>query len=172
MNLADRMPREFYRLFASKYMDYYQQFLIGIYEESARSYSLLGLTETECRSIMNERIAAQAPEFDEEGELLNRTNMASICLKHLEDWGWLRRDYDEVLDSYVVSFPEYSQMFVELFVRLHSEEHTRERESVLAVYSYLYTYCADKEKNKERPAGFALPVTDACQYAGGYAGIF
>ena len=98
--------------------------------------------------------------------------MASICLKHLEDWGWLRRDYDEVLDSYVVSFPEYSQMFVELFVRLHSEEHTRERESVLAVYSYLYTYCADKEKNKERPAGFALPVTDACQYAGGYAGIF
>ena len=92
MNLADRIPREFYRLFASKYMDYYQQFLIGIYEESARSYSLLGLTETECRSIMNERIAAQAPdlreeEFDEEGELLNRTNMASICLKHLEDWG-------------------------------------------------------------------------------------
>lgn len=154
MNLADRIPREFYRLFASKYMDYYQQFLIGIYEESARSYSLLGLTETECRSIMNERIAAQAPdlreeEFDEEGELLNRTNMASICLKHLEDWGWLRRDYDEVLDSYVVSFPEYSQMFVELFVRLHSEEHTRERESVLAVYSYLYTYSADKEKNNE-----------------------
>lgn len=154
MNLADRIPREFYRLFASKYMDYYQQFLAGIYEESARSYSLLGLTETECRSIMNERIAAQTmdwskEQFDEEGELLTRANMASVCLKHLEDWGWLRRDYDETLDSYVVSFPEYSQMFVELFVRLHSEENTRERESVLAVYSHLYTYSADKEKNNE-----------------------
>jgi len=75
--------------------------------------------------------------------------MASICLKHLEDWGWLRRDYDEVLDSYVVSFPEYSQLFVELFQRLYSEEDTRERESVLAVYSYLYTYSSDSEKNND-----------------------
>ncbi|MCI9075159.1 MAG: hypothetical protein HFH10_05045 [Dorea sp.] len=149
-----KIPKEFYKLFASKYMDYYQQFLIAVYEESGRSYSLLGLTEMECRSIMNERIAAQTldwseEQFDEEGELLTRANMASICLKHLEDWGWLRRDYDETLDSYVVSFPEYSQLFVELFVRLHSEDQTRERESVLAVYSYLYTYSSDKEKNNE-----------------------
>lgn len=154
MNLNNKIPKEFYKLFASKYMDYYQQFLIAIYEESSRSYSLLGLTEMECRGIMNERIAAQTldwsgEQFDEEGELLTKANMASICLKHLEDWGWLRRDYDETLDSYVVSFPEYSQLFVELFVRLHSEENTRERESVLAVYSYLYTYSADKEKNNE-----------------------
>lgn len=154
MNLISKIPKEFYKLFASKYMDYYQQFLIAVYEESGRSYSLLGLTEMECRSIMNERIAAQTldwseEQFDEEGELLTRANMASICLKHLEDWGWLRRDYDETLDSYVVSFPEYSQMFVELFVRLHSEDQTRERESVLAVYSYLYTYSSDKEKNNE-----------------------
>lgn len=154
MNLISKIPKEFYKLFASKYMDYYQQFLIAVYEESGRSYSLLGLTEMECRSIMNERIAAQTldwseEQFDEEGELLTRANMASICLKHLEDWGWLRRDYDETLDSYVVSFPEYSQLFVELFVRLHSEEQTRERESVLAVYSYLYTYSSDKEKNNE-----------------------
>ncbi len=154
MNLISKIPKEFYKLFASKYMDYYQQFLIAVYEESGRSYSLLGLTEMECRSIMNERIAAQTldwseEQFDEEGELLTRANMASICLKHLEDWGWLRRDYDETLDSYVVSFPEYSQLFVELFMRLHSEDQTRERESVLAVYSYLYTYSSDKEKNNE-----------------------
>lgn len=154
MNLISKIPKEFYKLFASKYMDYYQQFLIAVYEESGRSYSLLGLTEMECRSIMNERIAAQTldwreEQLDEEGELLTRANMASICLKHLEDWGWLRRDYDETLDSYVVSFPEYSQLFVELFMRLHSEDQTRERESVLAVYSYLYTYSSDKEKNNE-----------------------
>ena len=154
MNLISKIPKEFYKLFASKYTEYYQRFLIAIYEESGRSSSLLGLTERECRFVMNEQIAAETldwseEQFDEEGELLTRSNMASICLKHLEDWGWLRRDYDEVLDSYVVSFPEYSQMFVELFGRLYSEDSTRERESVLAVYSYLYTYGSDREKNNE-----------------------
>ena len=154
MNLNSKIPREFYKLFASKYMDYYQRFLVAIYEESGRSYSLLGLTERECCIVMNEQIAAETvawseEQFDEEGELLTRSNMASICLKHLEDWGWLKRDYDEALDSYVVSFPEYSQLFVELFRRLYSEDDTRERESVLAVYSYLYTYSSDKEKNNE-----------------------
>lgn len=154
MNLINKIPKEFYRLFASKYMEYYQQFLVAIYEESGNSYSLLGMTEGECRAIMNERIAAQImdwseEQFDEEGELLTKANMAAICLRHLEDWGWLKRDYDEALNSYVVSFPEYSQLFVELFRRLYSEDQTRERESVLAVYSYLYTYSSDKEKNNE-----------------------
>lgn len=154
MNLISKIPKEFYKLFASKYMEYYQQFLAAIYEESGRSYSLLGLTERECLIVMNEKIAAETldwseEQFDEEGELLTRSNMASICLKRLEDWGWLKRDYDEVLDSYVVSFPEYSQLFVELFRRLYNEDNTRERESVLAVYSYLYTYSSDKEKNNE-----------------------
>ena len=55
MNLMNKIPREFYKLFASKYMDYYQQFLTAIYEESGRSFSLLGLTEGECRAVMNER---------------------------------------------------------------------------------------------------------------------
>ena len=145
MNLMNKIPREFYKLFASKYMDYYQQFLTAIYEESGRSFSLLGLTEGECRAVMNERIAETTldwseEQFDEEGELLTRSNMASICLKHLEDWGWLKRDYDEALNSYVVSFPEYSQQFVELFQRLYSDNRDKERESVLAVYSYLHTY--------------------------------
>lgn len=51
MNLMNKIPREFYKLFASKYMDYYQQFLTAIYEESGRSFSLLGLTEGECRAV-------------------------------------------------------------------------------------------------------------------------
>ena len=42
-----QIPKDFYRLFGSKYMDYYQQFLTAIYEESGRSFSLLGLTEGE-----------------------------------------------------------------------------------------------------------------------------
>lgn len=154
MNLISKIPKEFYKLFASKYIDYYQQFLVAIYQESLKSYSLLGLTEKECRVIMNERIAADTLDwseerFDEEGELLTKSNMASICLKHLENWGWLKRDYDETLNSYVVSFPEYSWLYVELFQQLYNEESTKERESVLAVYSYLYTYSADKEKNND-----------------------
>lgn len=154
MNLIKKIPREFYKLFASKYMDYYQQFLVAIYEESGRSFSLLGLTEGECRAVMNERIAETTldwseEQFDEEGELLTRANMASICLRHLEDWGWLKRDYDEALNSYVVSFPEYSQQFVELFQRLYNDNRDKERESVLAVYSYLHTYSTDREKNNE-----------------------
>lgn len=154
MNLISKIPKAFYKLFSSKYMEYYQQFLTAIYQESGRSYSLLGLTERECESIMNERIAVETldwseEQFDEEGELLTRANMASVCLRNLENWGWLRRDYDETLDSYVVSFPEYSRLYVELFQRLYSEDSTRERESVLAIYSYLYTYSADREKNNE-----------------------
>ena len=75
--------------------------------------------------------------------------MAMISLRHFEDWGWLRRDYDETLNSYVVSFPEYSQLYVELFRNLYSDEDSKERESVLAVYSHLYTYSSDREKNND-----------------------
>ena len=66
MNLMNKIPREFYKLFASKYMDYYQQFLTAIYEESGRSFSLLGLTEGECRAVMNERIAETTLDWSEE----------------------------------------------------------------------------------------------------------
>lgn len=154
MNLMSKIPDGFYKVFASKYMEYYMQFLVAIYEASEKSYALLGLTEKECCAIMNEWIAAETldwseEQFDEEGELLTRSNMAVICLRHLEEWGWLRRDFDETLNSYVVSFPEYSQEYVELFQRMYTDEGSRERESVLAVYSYLYTYRMDKEKNNE-----------------------
>ncbi len=154
MSLQSQIPPEFYKVFSSKYMDYYVRFLISLYQESSQSYSLLGLTEEECRSIINEQLAVMTLDwseerFDEEGELLTRANMASISLKHFEDWGWLIRDFDETLNSYVVSFPEYSQMYVDLFSRLASETESQERESILAVYSHLYTYATDSEKNNE-----------------------
>lgn len=154
MNLIEKIPIEFYKLFVSKYRLYYQKFLLAIYEETSRSYSLLGLTEEECKAVMNENIADMALEWseeqvDEEGEFLTRSNMASVCLRNLENWGWLRRDYDEALNQYVVSFPEYSRLYVELFQKLFSEEGGKERESVLAVYSHLYTYSSDAEKNNE-----------------------
>ncbi len=154
MKLVERIPKDLYKVFGSKYMEFYMQFLVALYEESSQSFSLLGLTEWECQMIMNERLAKMTMDwgeerFDEEGELLTRANMASVSLKHFEDWGWLRRDYDETLNSYVVSFPEYSQLFVELFQKLYSENDSKERESVLTVYSHLYTYSSDKEKNND-----------------------
>lgn len=154
MKLVEKVPKDLYKIFGSKYMEFYMQFLVALYEESSQSYSLLGLTERECQMIMNERLAKMALDWsearvDEEGELITRANMASVSLKHFEDWGWLRRDYDETLNSYVVSFPEYSQLFVELFQKLYSENDGKERESVLTVYSHLYTYSLDKEKNNE-----------------------
>ena len=48
MSLMERIPKDFYKLFSSKYTDYYMLFLTAIYEEMSLSYSVLGLTEKEC----------------------------------------------------------------------------------------------------------------------------
>lgn len=154
MNIKSRIPKEFYKLFSSKYIEYYQRILIAIYEESGQSYSLLGLTQEECQDIINEEISAftvdwTLAQIEDEGEMLTRSNMASIMLRRLEEWGWLRKDYDEQLNQYVVSFPDYSQMYVDVFSRLFREDTSMERESILAVYSHLFTYNADKEKNND-----------------------
>ena len=94
MTIKTRIPQNFYKLFSSKYIDYYQLILISLYEESAQSYSLLGLTEDECRDIIDEKISAftmdwSQEQFEDEGELLTRSNMSSIMLNRLEQWGWL-----------------------------------------------------------------------------------
>lgn len=154
MNIKSRIPKKFYKLFNSKYMEYYQLVLISLYEESGQSYSLLGFTEAECREIFDEKIAKftmdwSQEQFEDEGELLTQSNMSSVMLKRLEEWGWLRKDYDEEINEYVVSFPDYSQIFVDVFSQLYSEDHGKERESILALYSHLYTYSSDKEKNNE-----------------------
>ena len=90
-------------------------FLTAIYEEMSLSYSVLGLTEKECRAVMNEKIAAAAllwdeENYDEEGEFLTRSK---------------------------------------LFRSLLDEQESEERESVMTIYSHLYTYSSDKEKNNE-----------------------
>lgn len=154
MDTKSRVPKEFYKLFTSKYVDRYQLALIALYEESGQSYSLLGLTEEECQEIVREKMAFGMEQQeqggdDEEDGLFTRQDMPSVLLRRLESWGWLRRDYDETLNRYVVSFPDYSQMFIEVFRRLFEEGDQMERGSILAVYSYLFTYYSDAEKNNE-----------------------
>lgn len=153
-SIGSRIPVDFYRLFNSKYMEYYQKSLVHIYEESSQAYSLLGLTEEECQEIINEMVADNTldwseEQYEDEGKLITKSNMASIMLGNLENWGWLRRDYDEQLNTYVVSFPDYSQMYVDLFQRLYREDDGKERESLLSVYSYLFTYQSAREKDND-----------------------
>jgi len=40
-------------------------------------------------------------------------------------------------------------LFIELFIRLEKDEDDQERESMLAIYSALYTYFQDEEKNND-----------------------
>ena len=152
--MRSRVPKDFYRLFASKYIEYYQLALIAIYEEYGRSYSLLGFTEEECQEIIREKMDMYVEEQmlelgEEEGEFYTRTNLPSVMLRRLESWGWLRRDFDEALNQYVVSFPDYSQMFVDVFRNLLEEGDRMERGSILTIYSHLFTYYSDSEKNTD-----------------------
>ena len=42
----------------------------------------------------------------------------SAILGRLINWGWIRSDFDEKLNTYVIAFPQYSQMYAELFKKL------------------------------------------------------
>jgi len=153
MNLKSRIPEGFYKLFSSKYVDDYMAFLVELYKENRNTYSTLGLTEDECQNIINERVPYQRVEWRTEdtgeGPLLEMESVASVCLLRFIDWGWLKKEFDEVLNCYVVFFPEYSQLYIELFEKLLAEEKEQERESILAIYSYIFTYSSDQEKNIE-----------------------
>lgn len=159
MILKKRIPEDFYKLFRTKNREAYIQFLIAVYEENSESYVSLGLTIEECRAIVGETISKariiweeeddEEERGDDEQELLFAGASPFRILNRLIRWGWLKSDFDEKLNSYVISFPEYSQLFVELFQKLQSEDDSRERESILSVYSALFTFHSDQEKNND-----------------------
>ena len=66
MSIKNRIPKDFYKLFNSKYMEYYQLVLLTLYEESGQSYSLLGLTEDECQEMINEKISTFTVDWSQE----------------------------------------------------------------------------------------------------------
>lgn len=161
MILKKRIPKEFYKLFRTQNMDYYMMFLVAIYEENSEAYTTLGLTIEEGQAIIGEMIVKTQIEWQEEfeEEAQEESEAApemgisgaapSAILKRLIDWGWLKSDYDEKLNTYIISFPEYSQLYVELFQKLQCEDDSQERESILSIYSSLFTYHSDKEKNND-----------------------
>lgn len=139
-------------------MDAYMMFLVAIYDENNAVYTALGLTIEEGQAIIGETISGMQIEWMEDAEetqnpaentVFETSGTPSAILNTLISWGWIRSDYDERQNTYILSFPEYSQLYVELFKKLQSEDDSRERESILSIYSALYTYQSDQEKNNE-----------------------
>lgn len=159
MILQKRIPKEFYKLFRTQNMQCYMMVLISLYEENARAYMSLGLTEQECKIIIGDTIAKASiqwsielddmEEFMDDEDTQFAGGAPTSILTRLVCWGWLKKDYDEKLNRYVYSFPEYSQLYVELFEHLQTEDDSRERESILSIYSALYTYHGDRDKNND-----------------------
>ncbi|MFI3172952.1 MAG: DUF5716 family protein [Eubacteriales bacterium] len=161
MILQKRIPKDFYKLFRTQNMEYYMLLLVALYKENALAYMALGLTEEECRGIIShtmvkshmawimeiEDVEEEIQEFGEaEAQNLMGISPASV-LSHLTKWGWLKKDYDEKLNRDIYAFPEYSQLYIELFQHLQTEDDSRERESILSIYSALYTYYSDQDRN-------------------------
>ncbi len=178
MILKDRIPKEFYSLFRTKNMDAYMQVVVAIYEENNEVYASLGLTREECHAIIEDTVSkasivwVEDEDMEEErvgAEELTATEKynsvtesityeqhnfiytmtPSAILSRLVKWGWLKSDFDEKLNTYVIAFPEYSQMYAELFKKLLVDDDSRERESILSIYSALFTYHSDPEKNND-----------------------
>ena len=135
-------------------------FLVSIYDENNEVYTALGLTIEDGQAIIAEVINRMQIEWMEDSEettadsmtentVLGASGTPSAILNTLIRWGWIKSDYDEQLNTYILSFPEYSQLYVELFMKLQSEDDSRERESILSIYSALFTYQADQEKNND-----------------------
>ena len=158
MLLKKRIPKDFYKLFRTRNMDAYMMFLAAIYDENNAVYTALGLTIEEGQAIIGETISGMQIEWMEDTEetqnsaentAFETSGTPSAILNTLISWGWIRSDYDERLNTYILSFPEYSQLYVELFKKLQSEDDSRERASILSIYSALFTYQSDQEKNNE-----------------------
>lgn len=123
MILKKKIPNDFYKLFRTKNREAYMQFVTAIYEENNEVYASLGLTQEECvliieNTIEKSKIVWQEEDDMEEGETpdaLFPSDSPSGMLNHLIRWGWLKSDFDEKLNTCVISFPEYSQLYVELF---------------------------------------------------------
>lgn len=165
MIIKDKIPEHFYKLFRTKNMNHYMNFLVALYDENNDIFYSMGLTVTQCRQIIAQQMGSNKvmwePEMiDEEDvedredcqqskELFEMTASPTTIVSRLIAWGWIRTDYDEKINEYIISFPEYSQLYIELFKELLVDDSEKERQSILGVYSSLYTYVSDKDKNND-----------------------
>lgn len=166
MSLMQQIPKDFYRVFRTKNREHYIAILLELYKANMEEYNTFGLTKNECRDIINETMVTQnmvwqEDEEEAEAELESEEDFeksmgqmeirtpSNRSFSNLLNWGWLRSDYDEQINEDVITFPEYSLMFVELFWQLSLDSDSQERESIMSIYSLLYTYHTDKDHNNE-----------------------
>lgn len=162
MILKKRIPESFYKLFRTKNIDAYMSCLISLYEENNRLFSSFGLTETEGRAVIDETIVRlhilwqideqereeeQEDDAWDEEQLPDMIASSSKILRRFIRWGWINSSYDEKMNENVLSFPEYSQLYIELFEKMEREDDGQERQSILSIYSALFTYAREKEKD-------------------------
>ncbi|MBQ1688754.1 MAG: hypothetical protein II073_05700 [Lachnospiraceae bacterium] len=156
MSMLQQIPKTFYHVFRAKNREHYFSILIALYQEhTSRSYAF-GLEKSVCKDIIGETMASRHIVWQEEEEdaypikdfydrqLEIRTPVAR-SLSNLIQWGWLREEYDERSNSEFITFPEYSQLVVELMCKMSAEDEEQERESILSIYSLLYTFYKDKD---------------------------
>lgn len=159
MSLIQQIPKDFYRVFRTRNMEHYFTILVELYKANMGEYYAFGMTKSECRDIINETMSEQKIVWQEDeeeqdvnaeaGEQITMRKPAARSLTNLLQWGWLREDYDERMNEYILTFPEYSQMFVELLWQLGLDSDSQERESIMSIYSLLYTYHSDKDHNND-----------------------
>lgn len=159
MSLIRQIPKDFYRVFRTKNREHYFSILVEIYKANIEEYHVFGMTKTECRDLINETMVDKGIVWQEdveeqdveesEGEQIAFRTPSARSLTNLLNWGWLKEDYDEHLNEYILTFPEYSQMFVELLWQLGLDSDSQERESIMSVYSLLYTYYSDQDHNND-----------------------
>ncbi|MDE7424468.1 MAG: hypothetical protein K2N51_12410 [Lachnospiraceae bacterium] len=159
MSLIQQIPKDFYRVFRTKNMEHYFTILVELYKVNMEQYNTFGMTKNECKEIINETMVEQKIVWQEdieeqdtdfeEGEQIPMRTPSARSLNNLLQWGWLREDYDEQINEYILTFPEYSQMFVELLWQLGMDSDSQERENIMSIYSLLYTYHTDKDHNND-----------------------
>ncbi|MCI8410026.1 MAG: hypothetical protein HFJ09_12275 [Lachnospiraceae bacterium] len=159
MSLIQQIPKDFYRVFRTRNMEHYFTILVELYKVNMEQYNAFGMTKNECKDIINETMVEQKIVWQEDeeeqdtetgqGEQIPIRTPSARSLSNLLQWGWLREDYDEQMNEYILTFPEYSQMFVELFWQLGMDSNSQERESIMSIYSLLYTYHTDKDHNND-----------------------
>ena len=113
-------------------------------EEIGEIDALTDMGQEKRQNKAAEAVQRTVVQEEDSGEISSR-----VIYNHLLQWGWIRSEYDERLNTDVISFPEYSQLFAEVFKKLQRDDDSRERESMLSVYSALFTYARDTEQNND-----------------------
>ena len=152
MQLKDKIPADFYKLFSSKYRDSYIAFLLELGRETWSLRWSLSLTEAQAKAVIAESMDQMGliPSEDEEED---ETDNLVLCpsaarfLYNLIRWGWLKRSYEEEDNCNYISFPSYTSAYLETFKKLWKEEDDLGHETIRSVYSLLHTYLTDRDKD-------------------------